>query len=61
MSACAVLVVDDEAAMRAALEASFRRNGWSVSTASGTGEALAKFRSTPCPLVGRSARRCLSG
>jgi DNA-binding NtrC family response regulator len=51
MSSCAVLVVDDEAAMRTALEASFRRNGWNVSTASGAGEALAKFRSTPCPLV----------
>jgi DNA-binding NtrC family response regulator len=51
MSSCAVLVVDDEAAMRTALEASFRRNGWNVTTASGAGEALAKFRSTPCPLV----------
>lgn len=51
MSSCAVLVVDDEAAMRAALEASFRRNGWNVATATGAGEALAKFRTTPCPLV----------
>jgi DNA-binding NtrC family response regulator len=51
MSACEVLVVDDEAAMRTALEASFRRNGWSVITASGASEALAKFRSAPCPLV----------
>jgi two-component system, NtrC family, response regulator AtoC len=51
MSACAVLVVDDEPAMRTALEATFRRHGWSVATASGAGEALAKFRSTPCPLV----------
>ena len=51
MSACAVLVVDDEAAMRTALEASFRRNGWNVTTASGAGEALAKFRRMPCPLV----------
>jgi len=51
MSASAVLVVDDEAGMRAALEASFRRNGWDVTTASGTGEALAKFRRMPCPLV----------
>jgi DNA-binding NtrC family response regulator len=51
MSSCAVLVVDDEAAMRTALEASFRRNGWNVTTASGAGEALAKFRTTPCPLV----------
>jgi DNA-binding NtrC family response regulator len=51
MNASAVLVVDDEAAMRTALEASFRRNGWSVTTASGAGEALAKFRGAPCPLV----------
>ncbi len=51
MSSCAVLVVDDEVAMRTALEASFRRNGWSVTTAGGAGEALAKFRSAPCPLV----------
>ncbi len=51
MSSCAVLVVDDEAAMRTALEASFRRNGWSVTTASGASEALAKFRLSPCPLV----------
>ena len=51
MSSCAVLVVDDEVAMRTALEASFRRNGWSVTTASGAGEALAKFRLSPCPLV----------
>ena len=51
MSSCAVLVVDDEAAMRAALEASFRRNGWNVTTASGASEALEKFRSAPCPLV----------
>ena len=51
MNTSSVLVVDDEAAMRTALEASFRRNGWSVTTASGTSEALAKFRSTPCPLV----------
>jgi DNA-binding NtrC family response regulator len=51
MSSCAVLVVDDEDAMRTALEASFRRNGWSVTTAGGAKEALAKFRSAPCPLV----------
>ncbi len=46
-----VLVVDDEAGMRAALEANFRRQGWRVTTASGTSEALARFRSAPCPLV----------
>ena len=51
MSENAVLVVDDEAGMRMALEASFRRNGWEVSTAGGTVEALAKFRRSPFPLV----------
>jgi DNA-binding NtrC family response regulator len=46
-----VLVVDDEAGMRAALEVSFRRHGWRVETASGAGEALAKFRRAKPPLV----------
>lgn len=46
-----VLVVDDEAAMRAALEANFRRQGWKVVTAAGTTEALERFRLSPCPLV----------
>ena len=46
-----VLVVDDEAAMRAALEANFRRQGWQVATAGGTAEALERFRLAPCPLV----------
>ena len=46
-----VLVVDDEEAMRTALEASLRRQGWRVATAAGAGEALARFRSAPCPLV----------
>jgi DNA-binding NtrC family response regulator len=46
-----VLVVDDEASMRAALEANFRRQGWRVTTASGASEALERFRSAPCPLV----------
>ena len=46
-----VLVVDDEASMRAALDANFRRGGWQVSTAGGVAEALAKFRSAPCGLV----------
>ena len=51
MNTGAVLVVDDEVAMRTALEASFRRNGWSVATASGAGEALTKFKAAPCSLV----------
>jgi len=46
-----VLVVDDEASMRAALDANFRQVGWQVSTAGGVAEALAKFRSAPCGLV----------
>jgi DNA-binding NtrC family response regulator len=46
-----VLVVDDEVGMRVALDASFRRSGWRVRTAAGKNEALALFRSAPCPLV----------
>jgi DNA-binding NtrC family response regulator len=46
-----VLVVDDEASMRAALDANFRRSGWQVQTASGVSDALAKFRQSPCGLV----------
>jgi DNA-binding NtrC family response regulator len=46
-----VLIVDDEAAMRAALEASFRRRGWRVQTASGVSEALTKFRTAPSAVV----------
>ena len=39
-----VLVVDDDAGMRAALEARFLRRGWQVETASYAGEAIEKFR-----------------
>ncbi len=46
-----VMVVDDEAPMRAALEAQFRRDGWDVTTAYGANDALAKFRQAPCSLV----------
>jgi len=46
-----VLIVDDEAAMRVALEANFRRRGWLVQTAIGVGDALAKFQSAPSTLV----------
>ena len=46
-----VLIVDDEAAMRVALEANFRRRGWFVQTASCVGDALAKFHSAPSTLV----------
>ena len=46
-----VLVVDDEVGMRAALEASFRRQGWKVRTAGGKNEAVASFRAAPCSLV----------
>jgi len=46
-----VLIVDDEVAMRAALEASFRRGGWCVQTATGVSDALSKFRTGPFELV----------
>ncbi|MGA2096648.1 MAG: sigma-54 dependent transcriptional regulator [Candidatus Acidiferrum sp.] len=46
-----VLIVDDEAAMRVALEANFRRRGWFVQTANSVGDALAKFHSAPSTLV----------
>jgi DNA-binding NtrC family response regulator len=46
-----VLVVDDEAGMRAALEAHFLRRDWRVDTAANAGEALEKFRRLPHPLV----------
>ena len=46
-----VLIVDDEAAMRVALEANFRRRGWQVATAQDVREALEKFRAAPTALV----------
>jgi DNA-binding NtrC family response regulator len=46
-----VLIVDDEPGMRAALEASFRREGWKVQTASGLTDAIARFRDVPAALV----------
>jgi DNA-binding NtrC family response regulator len=46
-----VLVVDDDAAMRVGLEASFRKQGWLVETASGVNDALFKFRAAPTRLV----------
>lgn len=46
-----VLVVDDEAGMRAALEAHFLRRDWHVDTAANAGEALEKFRRGLHPLV----------
>ena len=46
-----VLVVDDEAAMRSALQASFARHGWAVDTAAGASEAIAKFRRRQHALV----------
>ncbi len=46
-----VLVVDDEAAMRSALEAHFLRRDWRVETAANAGEALEKFRRAPHALV----------
>lgn len=46
-----VLVVDDEPGMRAALEASFRREGWKVQVATGVREAVARFRESQSALV----------
>ncbi|HEY7095267.1 MAG TPA: sigma-54 dependent transcriptional regulator [Terriglobales bacterium] len=46
-----VLVVDDEAGMRVALEASMARRGWKVETASGVADAVAKFKRERHPLV----------
>ena len=46
-----VLVVDDEAGMRAALEAHFLRRGWQVDIAGNADEALEKFRRGLHPLV----------
>jgi DNA-binding NtrC family response regulator len=46
-----VLLVDDDASMRAALESSFLRRGWRVNTAAGTLEAIAKFQQSHVPLV----------
>lgn len=46
-----VLVVDDEAGMRAALEAHFLRRNWGVDTAANAGEAIEKFRRVLHPLV----------
>jgi len=46
-----LLIVDDDAAIRAALEVGFRRNGWITETASCVQEALFKFRNRIFPLV----------
>jgi DNA-binding NtrC family response regulator len=46
-----VLVVDDDRAMRAALETRFLRRGWRAETASSAGEALLRFRRGLHPLV----------
>ncbi len=46
-----VLVVDDDSAMRAALEARFLRRGWQVETAADAADALEKFRRGMHPLV----------
>lgn len=46
-----VLVVDDDAAMRAALEVNFRRGGWQAETAAGKSDALARFQQRRHSLV----------
>lgn len=47
----AVLIVDDEAGMRTALEINFRRHGWEAETAGGKIEAIARFRQRRHALV----------
>jgi len=46
-----LLIVEDEAAMRAALQASFRARGWAVETAEGVAAAVERFRKAPAKLV----------
>jgi DNA-binding NtrC family response regulator len=46
-----VLIVDDDAGMRAALEARFLRRGWRVETAASANEGLDKFRRGMHPLI----------
>jgi len=46
-----VLVVDDDAGIRTALEVGFRRRGWQVETAAGIREALLKFQRRQHALV----------
>jgi len=46
-----ILVVDDDAGMRAALAASFLRREWRVETAAGALEAIARFRASQPALV----------
>lgn len=46
-----LLIADDDAGMRAALEARFERRGWRVDVAVNGNEALAKFREGLHPLV----------
>src|ERR1700753_1529918 len=51
-----VLVVDDEAAMRLALQANFQRQGWQVETAACASEAIHKVGEKSFPLVGTDVR-----
>jgi DNA-binding NtrC family response regulator len=46
-----LLIADDDAGMRAALEARFQRRGWQVDVAVNGGDALAKFREGAHSLV----------
>jgi DNA-binding NtrC family response regulator len=46
-----LLIVDDDVAIRTALEVGFRRGGWITETASCVQEALFKFRNHVFPLV----------
>ena len=46
-----VLIVDDDAAMRLALETSFLHHGWRIESAGGASDALARFHQRRHPLV----------
>jgi len=46
-----LLIADDDAGMRAALEARFQRRGWQVDLAANGADALGKFRQVRHPLV----------
>ena len=46
-----VLVVEDDAGMRTALEISFLRHGWRVDTANGASDAMMKFRRAKHALI----------
>jgi two-component system nitrogen regulation response regulator NtrX len=52
-----ILIVDDDAEIRQALETRFHKDGWTVQVAAGATEALARFRANPVPVVITDMRR----